>query len=147
MKGLSGRVFNAGYSLVFLKWQGYGDSMLLVTVNKSRQLLYASLIGTVRPEEFPAARAELTAQMAELSPGFHYLVDFSLLESMGLECMPELGLMMEVIGQSAVGMVVRVIPDPRKDIGMNILTAFHYPHRIKVVTCRNMAGAFKVLGF
>jgi anti-anti-sigma regulatory factor len=121
-------------------------AMLLVTSNKSKQLLYLSFIGTVRPEEFQNRREELVAQLAGLSPGFHYLVDLTHLEFMGLDCMVELGRHMELIGKSGVGLLVRVIPDPSKDIGMNILTVFHYPHQLKVVTCQNLAEAVRALG-
>lgn len=53
---------------------------------------------------------------------------------------------MELLDRSGVGTLVRVIPDPCKDIGMNILTLFHYPHRPRVMTCENMnEGAALVL--
>ncbi len=120
--------------------------MLPVTSNKSKQLLNVRFIGQVRPEEFQSSREELTTEIGALSPGFHYLVDFSQLESMGLDCLPVLGRVMELIGQTGPGLVVRVIPDPSKDIGMNILTIFHYPKHLKVVTCQNLIDAAKVLG-
>jgi len=121
-------------------------AMLLVTSNKEKQLLMAHLIGPVRPAEFAAGREELAAELLGLSHGFRYLVDFTHLESMGLECMSEMGRVMELIAQAGVGMVVRVIPDPSKDIGMNILTIFHYPHGLHVATCQNMTEAASVLG-
>jgi hypothetical protein len=120
--------------------------MLLVTSNKSRRLLYIRYIGRVQPAEFRDNREDLTTQLGELPPGFRLLADFSQLESMELECEGELGRMMELIGQSGVNLVVRVIPDPSKDIGMNILTVFHYPHRPRVVTCENLAEAARALG-
>jgi len=30
---------------------------------------------------------------------------------------------------------------------MNILTVFHYPHRPRVVTCKNLIEAVRALGF
>ena len=120
--------------------------MLLVTSNKSKQVLHISYSGQVRLEDLQSGREDLTAQLGDLSPDFHLLADFSELESMGLDCAPELGRMMELIGQAGVGLVVRVIPDPSKDIGLNILTVFHYPHHLRVVTCRNMAEAARALG-
>ena len=120
--------------------------MLLVTSNKPKQLLCVSYIGRVRPEEFHHGREELQAQLGELSIGFRLLADFSQLESMQLDCEPELGQTMELIGKAGVALVVRVIPHPSKDIGMNILTVFHYPHRPQVVTCRNLAEAVRALG-
>jgi anti-anti-sigma regulatory factor len=119
--------------------------MLLITSNKSKQLMQVSFIGHMRVEQFKSSLEDLKAQLKELSPGFHYLVDFSPLESMGLDCLSELGGMMDLIGAAGVGLVVRVIPDPGKDIGMNILTIFHYPHRPKIVTCENMGQAARAL--
>jgi hypothetical protein len=121
-------------------------AMLLVTSNPAKQLLYLCFIGTVLPEDFPIGRAQVTTQLAGLSPNFHYVVDLTHLEFMGLECMAELGQLMELIGHAGVGLVVRVIPDPSKDIGMNILTIFHYPHQLRVLTCPNLAEAVKALG-
>ena len=73
------------------------------------------------------------------------LADFSQLESMDPECVPELGRAMELLDQSGVGLIVRVIPDPAKDIGMNILTVFHYPHPPRVITCETLAEALRKL--
>lgn len=121
--------------------------MLLITSNQARQLLHLSYIGSVRAKELQRSRADLTTQLGELSPGFRLLADFSQLESMELDCTPELGRMMDSIGQAGVGLVVRVIPDKGKDIGMNILTVFHYRHRPRVVTCKSLAEAAKALAF
>ena len=52
---------------------------------------------------------------------------------------------MKLIDQSGVGMVVRVIPDPKKDIGLNILTIFHYRNQPRFVTCEKMTEAAEVL--
>ena len=65
---------------------------------------------------------------------------------MALDCTAELGRQMELIGKSGVGLVVRVIPDPSKDIGMKILTLFHYPQQLQVITCQSVTGAVKALG-
>jgi anti-anti-sigma regulatory factor len=121
-------------------------AVLLVTSNKSKQLLHLSFIGTVRPEDFQNRREDLAGQLAGLSPGFRSLVDLTHLEFMGLDCTRELGRQMELVGKSGVGLVVRVLPDPSKDIGMNILTVFHYPKHLQVVTCRSVTEAVKVLG-
>ena len=120
--------------------------MLLVTSNKSKKLLQVSFIGNVWPGDFQSSREDVTTQLAEMAPGFHYLVDLTYLEFMGLDCMAELGQLMELIAQTGVGLVVRVIPDPSKDIGMNILSVFHYPPQLRVVTCQNLAEAVKSLG-
>jgi len=119
--------------------------MVLVTSNKSKQLLYINYLGQVRLGEFQRGQKDLAAQLGELSPGFRLLADFSRLESMDLNCAPEVGRMMDLIGKAGVGRVIRVIPDSDKDIGMNILTVFHYRHRPQVITCKNPVEAAKAL--
>jgi hypothetical protein len=120
--------------------------MLLITSNKLKQLLRISYIGPVRLEDFQRSREDLTTQLKELSSGFRLLADFSQMESMGLDCAPELGRMMDLLSQAGLGLVVRVIPDPSKDIGLNIMMVFHYPHRPRVVTCQNLIEATTLLG-
>ena len=120
--------------------------MLMVTSNKSKQLMSVRFIGLVRLEELQRALADITTELAGLSPGFRYLVDFSQFEGMNLDDTPAVGRIMELLGRAGVGLVVRVIPDPSKDIGMNILTVFHYPHDLKVITCQKMSEAAEALG-
>ena len=52
---------------------------------------------------------------------------------------------MEYFDRSGVSLVVRVIPDPKKDIGMNILTIFHYRNHPKFVSCAKLSQAAKHL--
>jgi hypothetical protein len=119
--------------------------MVLVTSNKARGLLYISFIGRVRPEDFTRQRPDLEALLAELPPDFRVLANFSELEVMDLECMAELGRAMELIDRSGVGLIARVIPDPTKDIGLNIFSIFHLPHRPQIATCETMTEAGALL--
>jgi hypothetical protein len=119
--------------------------MVLVTSNKLKRLLHVSYIGQVQPEQIQNSHEDLKAHLEELSPSFRLLTDLSYLESMELDCVPALGRAMDLIGAAGVSSVVRVIPDPGKDIGLNILTIFHYPHHLQVVTCRNIAEAVRAL--
>ena len=120
--------------------------MVLVTSNKAKQLLYVSYIGHVRPPDLARHRPDVEALMAELPPAFRVLADLSELEAMDLECMTEIGRLMELIDRSGVGLIVRVIPDPGKDIGLNIFSIFHYPHRPQIATCKSLVEAGKLLG-
>ena|SRR5438094_664066 len=119
--------------------------MVLITSNRAKQLLCVSHIGQVRRSDFERGRTELQQVLAELSEGFRLLVDFTALESVDVDCAGDIGGLMELIDQSGVSMVVRVIPDPHKDIGMNILTIFHYRNHPRVVTCNKMTEAAKLL--
>src|SRR5258706_287317 len=114
----------------------YVARMVLATCNKAKQLLFVSYIGQVRHSDLERSRDDLKAMLAELGPGFRSLVDLTGLESMDLECAGIVGELMKLVDQSGVGMVVRVIPDPKKDIGLNILTIFHYRKHARVVKDR-----------
>lgn len=115
--------------------------MVLVTANKAKQLLYVSYIEHVSRGELERGRKEIAGLIAELQPGFRLLTDLSRLEAMAVDCAPELGKLMEFLDQSGVSLVVRVIPDPKKDIGLNILTLFHYQNRPQFISCEKLSEA------
>jgi len=119
--------------------------MFLATSNKAKRLLHLSYIGQVRPEEIRSGNDDLKILLTDLPPGFRLLADFGRLESMDLACTTEIGRVMEWIDQRGVSLVVRVIPDASKDIGMDILALFHYRHHPKVVSCENIVEAGKQL--
>ena len=119
--------------------------MFLATSNKSKRLLHLSYVHRVKPAELQRGREDTKVLLAELGPGVRVLIDFGRLEAMGLDCVPEIGLGMEQFDQHGVELVVRVIPDPSKDIGLNILTVFHYKHRPRIVTCKSLVQAAKEL--
>jgi len=123
----------------------YSGWMFLATSNKTKRLLCLNYIQRVQPGELKLAREDVKTLLADLSPGFRLLVEFSQVESMDPECATEIGRTMDLIDQSGVGLIVRVIPNPGKDIGMNILTVFHYPHHPQIVTCENLAEAIRNL--
>jgi hypothetical protein len=119
--------------------------MVLVTANKHQRLLFLNYVQRVLPAELEAARGESTALLADLPPGIRLLADLSQLESMDPECMVEIGRAMDLFNQHGVSLIVRVIPDPAKDIGLNILTIFHYPHHPRIINCQNLAQALRQL--
>ncbi len=119
--------------------------MFLATSNKARQLLHLSYVGEVGPEQLERGLADLKSCLADLEPGFRVLVDFGRLDFMGIECVPPLGRGMEMIGRSGVSLVVRVVPDPGKDIGLSILTVFHYSPRPRIAYCKDLLEAARVL--
>jgi len=117
----------------------------MVSSNKWKRFLHVSYLGRVEPEELQRGLEDMKRLLEDLPPDIRLLVDFSRLEFMATACAAEIGLAMEMIDQHGVSLVVRVIPDSTKDIGMNILSIFHYTHRPRIVTCENMAEAVKVL--
>jgi anti-anti-sigma regulatory factor len=120
--------------------------MFFTAINKAKQLLYLSYVGEVTVAQLKSAHEVGSDSMTELGPGFRVLVDFSFLESMEVDAAAEIGKWMEKLDGMGVSLVVRVIPDPTKDIGLNILAAFHYRRRVPMVTREKMVDAMRELG-
>ena len=119
--------------------------MILATSNPLKQVLVVHYLGKVRPAELKQSREDLKSLLAGMRPGFRMIANLSYLESMGLDCRLELGRNMDLFSQAGVGRVVRVIPDPSKDMGLNILAFFHYPNRPEIVNCTDLAQAVEKL--
>lgn len=119
--------------------------MFLAASNKARRLLHLSYIGRVSVEDLQQGSKELIALLAELPADLRILVDLERLESMDTGCAKILGKMMEVMEQHGMELIVRVIPDPTKDIGFNLISRFHYRRSPRTVTCKTMVEAAKLL--
>ena len=122
-----------------------GYVMIFLAANKLLRLMYCKHVGTVTGDEFRAREEELQALMTELGPGFRFLTDLSELQSMDKSYPEELARVMDELKAGGIKMVVRIIPDPRKDIGLNILSVFHYGRAVRTVTCKDFAEAMRVL--
>ena len=101
--------------------------------------------GRVTADETQSHIGEISDRLNELEPGFVILADLTRLESMDPKCAADLGRVMELCDQHGVSKVVRVIPDPRKDIGFNILSVFHYRRHVPIITCKTLEEAAEVL--
>jgi hypothetical protein len=64
---------------------------------------------------------------------------------MALDCVPHVAKIMDLCKAHGVGLVVRVSPDPAKDIGFNILSVTHYRGKVRVVTRDTLAEAERAL--
>ncbi|HEY3760407.1 MAG TPA: hypothetical protein VGN23_01490, partial [Verrucomicrobiae bacterium] len=120
--------------------------MVLITSNKAKQLLLLSYSGEVHPDQLEEVEEDVRVLATDLASGFRVLVDLSDLTSMHIDCVKGIGKLMEIVDKGGVGMVVRVIPDPHKDIGFNILSIFHYTNRPQIITCKSMVEAGNYLG-
>jgi hypothetical protein len=83
--------------------------------------------------------------MDQLKPGFLVLSDLTNLESMDGSCAPELGAIMDLCCARGMSTAVRVIPDPSKEIGFNIISRFHLQSQVKTRTHASLAEAIKSL--
>lgn len=119
--------------------------MFLATSNKAKRLLHLSYIEHVIAADLQRGYEDIEALLADLPAGFSTLVDLGRLELMDTDCVAGLGKLMELLDQRGLERVVRVIPDPAKDIGFNILARFHYHHNPRITNCKTMIEAAKLL--
>jgi hypothetical protein len=119
--------------------------MFQVELDKSKNVLKLAYSRHVGPDETQACEERIKVLLPDLQPGFQLLSDLSGLEEMEIACVPYIRRIMELCKQSGVGRIMRVIPDPRKDIGLNILSLFHYPRDLPILTFATLAEATAAL--
>jgi hypothetical protein len=119
--------------------------MVQVETDNSRNVLKLIFSKRVLPEEVALSLEKVEAALAALQPGFRLLTDLSDLDHMDLGCAQHIERSMDLCNRRGVSKVVRVIPDPRRDIGLSIMSLFHYDRRMPIVVCETFEEAVKAL--
>jgi hypothetical protein len=119
--------------------------MYSVETDRSKRLLVISAAGKVTKKEVENVVLRVREMMKEVTPGFRVLTDFRWLDWMEPAAAAHLAEIMDALAEKDVAAVVRVIPDPHKDIGLNILSQFHYGPQIKLATFESLAEALSAL--
>jgi anti-anti-sigma regulatory factor len=119
--------------------------MFSVEASDAKRLMTINWLGRVDSEEMRKCAEEIGVAASKMRPGFRVLADMTELEWMDSVGAAYIGSVMDLLVTKRVEHVVRVIPDPRKDIGLNIMSYFHYGSKIKVTICENLAEARRLL--
>jgi hypothetical protein len=119
--------------------------MFQVEADKANNVLKMAFSQHVTLDETHRWREKLIGLLGDVQPGFKLLNDLSGLESMDPECSADIEFGMDLCNKAGISKVVRVIPDPRKDIGFSIMSRFHYRRGIRIVTCETLEEALKAL--
>lgn len=117
--------------------------MYAVELDQSKRLLVIAAAQRVTAEQVNAAAERVHELLQDVGPGFRVLVDFRWLDSMDSGAAPHLAKIMETLTEKGVASVARVMPDPHKDIGLNILSQFHYGPDIPITTFDTLANALQ----
>jgi hypothetical protein len=115
--------------------------MYAVELDQSKRLLVITAARRVTVEEVKAIAGRARKLLQDVAPGFHVLADFRLLESMDSAAARHIAEIMDALAEKQVASVTRVMPDPHKDIGLNILSQFHYGANVKIATFGTLADA------
>ena len=119
--------------------------MFSIEASDDGRLLKLNWLGHVDSDEMRRCADEIGVTASKMRPGFRVLVDMSDLESMDYAGAPYIGLVMDLCVAKQVEHVVRVIPNPHKDIGLNIMSYLRYGSKVKVTICENLADAMEQL--
>ena len=115
--------------------------MFVVEIDSSRRFVVISVAGHVTAEEARDTAQRVREVLVDAEPGFVALADFRWLDSMTTGAAEFIAEIMDAFAAKKVSAVVRVVPDPHKDIGLNILSQFHYGPEIKLMTFETLADA------
>ncbi len=119
--------------------------MILVEADKSGQMLTMSYSQCVLAADMRECLENVRGVMDTLQPGFVLITDLSALESMDPSCAGDLGEIMSLCQEKEVKTVVRVIPDPSKDIGFALIARFHHHPDVHTRTYESLTDALQSL--
>ena len=117
--------------------------MYAVELDRSKRLLVISAAQRVPAREVKAVAQRVREVLRDVAPGFHVLADFRWLESMDPGAAQPLTEIMDALAEKKVASVTRVFSDPHKDIGLNILSPFHYGADVTITTFETLADAIQ----
>jgi hypothetical protein len=120
-----------------------GAQTITLETDSARHILRLHYRGTVLPAHVKAQIGPVQEGLKKLSKGFVLVTDLTGLEAMDLDCVGYVTKIMDLCYAAGVGKVVRIIPDPSKDIGLNLLSHVHYRGRVPMATCETQAEAEK----
>ena len=119
--------------------------MFQANADPSKNLLTFAFSGQVSHDETARWKKEIPGLLAKLKTGFKLLSDFSGVESFELASAPDIEEVMDLLNKAGIVKVVRVIAHPRQDIGLSIMSLFHYRRCISIVTCETMEQGLSAL--
>ena len=119
--------------------------MVTCSVDDCGHILTISFCRHVTAPCVEGSRRTIRDQMKHLRPGFALLCDLTHMEQMDAECAQTIGALMELCSSREMGVAVWVIPDPQKDIGMNLISRFHCWEPVRMHTRPNLAEAVRCL--
>jgi anti-anti-sigma regulatory factor len=119
--------------------------MFTFKVEQSRNALSIAYGGRVTPDDTRLCAEQVRLALNILHPGYRLIVDLTELKTMDLSCSPLIANIMEMCNAAGVAEVTRIVPDPTRDIGLQILSFFHYRNDVYIRTCASAAEANELL--
>ena len=108
--------------------------MIKLRYDERRDSVIVEFIGNVDAAQGEQQFLDLPKVLPNHGHGFKLLVDLSLVESIDPKIKRSIKKAMDLFNAHGVTKIIRVIPRLDQDIGLNIMSLFHYSPTVKVVT-------------
>ncbi len=119
--------------------------MIKVSYNKEHNAIVIEFIGEVDAAQGEQQILDIKKAIPKDKKGFTLLVDLTLVEKMDPKVKGSIKKAMDLLNVNGVTKIFRVIPNPEKDIGLNIMSFFHYSPTVKIVTLPSRKDAQALL--
>ena len=119
--------------------------MFTADFDEARSLLSLGFSGHVGEEETKLGLEKIRLLLNDRRSPFRLLTDLTGLESMERACQPQIDMTMDLCARLGAHTIVRVVPDPSKDIGFSIMALFHYGRQVRTITCTSREEATAIL--
>lgn len=119
--------------------------MIEIHTDEAKNLFTVRYHGHVTAEETAAWVEPMNLALGKMRPGFGLLADLTDLQEMEAACAPHIREVMDFANAHGVAAVVRVIPDPGRDIGMKLMSYFRYGANVEIATANTVEEAMKIL--
>jgi len=119
--------------------------MIHVEADKSSQVLKLTYSGHVSEKELEDHLGTIKSLIETMEPGFRFLTDLGMLKLMDPSCAFSIGEIMQAANERGVAEVLRVVPDAQKDIGLMVMSRFHYDHAVRLTTYETLEEALRSL--
>jgi hypothetical protein len=119
--------------------------MFALEIDQPQNLIVIRYRGSVIASETERGLEEVRSALTKMQAGFRLLADLTELQLMEVACAPYIEQAMDLCNAKGISTVVRVIPDPTRDIGLQIMSLFHYGGNVRIVTCETRDEANAIL--
>jgi anti-anti-sigma regulatory factor len=108
--------------------------MYNICLNKRDNIVSIKIQGCFDSEQADKMYADAASIIRNAKTALIVLTDISEVDEMKHESIESLSKIMELFNSHGTKQVIRIIPDSSKDIGLNILSRFHYSPDVKIHT-------------
>jgi hypothetical protein len=115
--------------------------MITARYDQESNTVIIEFSGNVNTSQAEPFYQEIQKTVPKHGKGFKVLTDFTSLQGMDLEVRNSVKRVMDFLNEQGVTKILRVIPNPEKDIGFGIMSIFHYSKDVVILNVQSREEA------